>query len=159
MHMLSAASSKPHMCAAEDASHHPQARSIGSNVHATNFVRALRLLPEASALALIDINDVGGSVSSANLNVRMQKFYNFVLEQLNKEMLHPQTDAHIAGLGGPSITPSSLFGSDLLETNECYACREQSSRESQSYQFRLSYPPFSKVAAAKPASFLDLLES
>jgi hypothetical protein len=163
MHMLSEASAKPAKRAApEDAPSRAPSPSIGSNVHATNFFRALRLLPEASALALIDINDVGGSVSSANLNVRMQKFYNFVLEQLNKEMLHPQTDSHIAGLGGPSIAPSSLFGSALLETNECYACREQTSRESQCYQFRLLYPPSSagaKAAQPKSAPFLDLLES
>ena len=163
MHMLTEASAKPSkQPSSEDPSNRAQSPSIGSNVHATNFVRALRLLPEASALALIDVNDVGGSVSSANLNVRMQKFYNFVLEQLNKEMLHPQTDSHIAGLGGPSIAPCSLFASALLETNECYACREQSSRESQSYQFRLVYPPPSsnaRAAAPKPASFLDLLES
>jgi PAB-dependent poly(A)-specific ribonuclease subunit 2 len=165
MHMLTEASAKPVKHAtSEEPSHVAHLPSTGSNVHATNFVRALRLLPEASALALIDINDVGGSVSSANLNVRMQKFYNFVLEQLNKEMLHPQTDSHIAGLGGPSIAPSTLFGSALLETNECYACREQSSRESQSFQFRLVYPPplstSAKALSSKPAtSFLDLLES
>jgi hypothetical protein len=165
MHMLTEASANPlkHPSREEPSLTSPSP-STGSNVHATNFVRALRLLPEASALALIDINDVGGSVSSSNLNVRMQKFYNFVLEQLNKEMLCPQTDSHIAGLGGPSIAPSSLFASALLETNECYTCREQSSRESQSFQFRLVYPP-SLSSSAKTsslklgASFLDLLES
>jgi PAB-dependent poly(A)-specific ribonuclease subunit 2 len=163
MHMLSEASAKPSkQPGPQHASDRAASPSIGSNVHATNFFRALRLLPEASALALIDANDVGGSVSSANLNVRMQKFYNFVLEQLNKEMLHPQTDSYIAGLGGPSIAPSSLFGSALLETNECYACRQHSSRESQCYQFRLLYPPPStatKAAQPKSSSFLDLLES
>ncbi len=163
MHMLSEAAAKPAKGPSpEDASHRAPSPTIGSNVHATNFARALRLLPEASALALIDVNDVGGSVSSANLNVRMQKFYNFVLEQLNKEMLNPQTDTHIAGLGGPDIAPSSLFGSSLLETNECYACREQSSRDSRCYQFRLLYPPppsaSAKAASPKPASFLELLE-
>jgi PAB-dependent poly(A)-specific ribonuclease subunit 2 len=166
MHMLSEAAAKPANSAPrDDSAHRAPSPTIGSNVHATNFVRALRLLPEASALALIDVNDVGGSVSSANLNVRMQKFYNFVLEQLNKEMLIPQTDSHIAGLGGPSIAPNALFGSALLETNECYACREQSSRESRCYQFRLLYPPApsasAKAASPKPASpaFLELLES
>ncbi|KAK3256488.1 hypothetical protein CYMTET_34386, partial [Cymbomonas tetramitiformis] len=121
---------------------------------ASNLLRSLKQIREASALGLLEEPQVAeGPAPSGNvLGRRIQSFGRFMLEQSTKEMASAQ-----AGLHDPNhlSAPARLFGSDVRTCTKCNVGTTETARESRSLHFDLHYP--SHRVEPRP-SFSKLLE-
>ncbi|KAK3257797.1 hypothetical protein CYMTET_33129, partial [Cymbomonas tetramitiformis] len=91
---------------------------------ASNLLRSLKQIREASALGLLEEPQVAeGPAPSGNvLGRRIQSFGRFMLEQSTKEMASAQ-----AGLHDPNhlSAPARLFGSDVRTCTKCNVGRQR----------------------------------
>jgi hypothetical protein len=119
---------------------------------ASNFLRALRQIPQVSALGLVEPPDA--EIDQMTYPRLVQQFTRFLFEQLHKE-----TTAH-----GRSIC-TALFGASTSTRSRCLACRGETTREASFFDYDIAYPDAAAdtaaatTADAPSSSFADVLRT
>jgi PAB-dependent poly(A)-specific ribonuclease subunit 2 len=172
MHMLDQAQNSP---------------GFARSVHATNFQRSLRLVPEAIGLGLIEPSEV-------KLIQRAHQFFQFLLEHLNLCLSPPAPPLSLASLSisestkspkksnkGKSKKPTpskkvesvpvdksifdSMFGADVYQVNRCLNCGTEVVKYDRSNVLELQYlstdnvDHIESVLAPPPQCFADLMKN
>jgi hypothetical protein len=121
---------------------------------ASNFLRALRQIPQVLALGLVEPPDA--EIDQMTYPRLVQQFTRFLFEQLHKE-----TTMH-----GRSIC-TALFGASTSTRSRCLSCRGETTREASFFDYDIAYPDADTAAAANTAaadapssvSFADVLRT
>ncbi|XP_035212359.1 PAN2-PAN3 deadenylation complex catalytic subunit PAN2-like isoform X2 [Stegodyphus dumicola] len=110
----------------------------GLPCQASNFLRAFRTIPEASAHGLI-INELNESKKRSNLPTLVQSWTRFMLQQLHTETL--EVVDHILADNNSESTSvmTQLFGAKLFSCNSC-RCRSETCQETTTLLTQLLYP-------------------
>ncbi len=119
----------------------------------SNFLRAFRTIPEASALGLL-LGDAEESAGKANFPRLIQSWNRFVLQQLIQDTI--ETDS---GSGTERI--KQMFESEVQTEVKC-RCGKETERKSTSLLVTLTYPEFLPPTATRPAkevSFSSVLQN
>eukprot|EP00123_Amoebidium_parasiticum_P015853 comp23175_c1_seq1/m.37544 comp23175_c1_seq1/g.37544 ORF comp23175_c1_seq1/g.37544 comp23175_c1_seq1/m.37544 type:complete len:1228 (-) comp23175_c1_seq1:377-4060(-) len=111
----------------------------GENCQASNFIRAFRTMPQASALGLL----LTGEEKKANVPQLIQNFNRFLLQQVQQETA--------AGTADQSVV-ADMFRSQQCISSRCAVCNEEGTRETDGLMFDMSYP-----AEYLPLPFASLL--
>ncbi|SPQ93578.1 USP domain-containing protein [Plasmodiophora brassicae] len=110
---------------------HMMANQKERPVEPRNVLRVVKLIPEATALNLLDTADPS---ADSSISVRIQHFFAFVLEYLSKEGEQNP--------GAPSSLIKFVFGSEVSHAIECLGTDSHVSRRSSTlFQIKLVYPP------------------
>ncbi|XP_076874775.1 PAN2-PAN3 deadenylation complex catalytic subunit PAN2 isoform X2 [Brachyhypopomus gauderio] len=120
--------------------------SRGDPCQASNFLRAFRTIPEASALGLI-LADSDEQTGKARLGRLIQSWNRFILTQLHQETLEqegPQAYRGSAlGSSGESVI-GRLFGCEVENSSLC-RCGKETVRSSLTLLFTMHYPEHSSL--------------
>jgi DNA polymerase III epsilon subunit-like protein len=117
----------------------------------SNFLRALRQIPQVAALGLAEPADA--DVDQMTYPRLVQQFTRFLFEQLHKE----------TALHGRSIC-TTLFSATTSTRSRCLSCRSETTRDASFFDYDVAYPDAGDDAApgaAAPgtASFRDVLSA
>lgn len=119
-------------------------RAHGASCQASNFLRALRTAPQASALGLLFASEQQVALRP-DLALIIQSFGRFLLQQIHLETLPKSDDKHIAGSSSPPATDhrsvvQRVFGGRMHCRSECKVCGWGTVRTSDLPALDLQYP-------------------
>ncbi|KAI9104701.1 ubiquitin carboxyl-terminal hydrolase-domain-containing protein [Phlyctochytrium arcticum] len=130
----------------------------GLNCQATNFLRAFKTIPQASALGLFEPEQPTGATNYAAL---IQNFNRFVLEQIQSDLAVPAYNGVTIikrDYDGPSPSlMQQIYGLQLQAVSHCQ-CNSEHTRDTYPFVVDLAYQWKGVHAKISKDSFVDVLQ-
>ncbi|TPX57736.1 hypothetical protein PhCBS80983_g03604 [Powellomyces hirtus] len=129
----------------------------GANCQATNFLRAFKTIPQASALGLFEPDQPSPSISYATL---IQNFNRFVLEQIQSDLGDDSRTVIIPrNYTSPTTTMQQIYGLQLQAVSHC-SCNAVNARDTYPFVVDLSYPRKGSPGKQTPSdTFVGILQN